>query len=162
MSSRSDLILPELPNAPDWVIVWESARAVGDERLLPEQIPALAEAGVPIPVEAITDVEVWIQLGEYGYEGCRYDFAASVETNRLCVWHPNGGTKQPLERVVIGGLAFMCCLDCASKTRRHDQEEPEFHIQVRRAHYWIVRKAQAHKRRKLRPRHPVDDEEIPF
>lgn len=161
MPSPSDFALPELPNAPDWVVVWESARAVGDTRLLAEQIPALAEACVPIPTEPLTDGDVWIQPGEYEYAGCGYDFAGPVEANRLCVWHPQSDTRQPLERVVIGGMAFMCCLDCASKTRRHDSEDPELGKQVRQAYDWMLKKAQRMLPRKLRPRHPVD-EEIPF
>jgi hypothetical protein len=162
-----ELVIPEMPNAPDWVVVWESARAVGDERLLAEQIPALGEAGASVPGAPLTDAEVWIQPGEYGYQGCRYDFAGPVDANRVCVWHPHLDTRQPLERVFVGGMAFMCCLDCAMKVSRHEAEEPELHGQVKRAREWLVNRAQRLIKRKLRSRHPVPDDEddddgIPF
>jgi hypothetical protein len=156
-------VFPELPDAPDWVVVWESARATGDERLVAEQIPAMAEAGTPIPTAPLTDGEVWIQRGEYAYEGCEYDFSGPVDSNRLCVWHPHAETRQPLERVLIGGMAFMCCLDCAAKVRRHDEEEPERWVQARRAQQWLANRLRRLTKRTLRPRVAVaDDDGIPF
>lgn len=158
----SEFGLGEVPGAPDWVIVWESARAVGDNRALVEQIPGMAESASPIPTAPVTDADVWIQLGEYGYQGCPYDFAAPVETNSVCVWHPHEATRQPLQKVAIGGMVFMCCLDCAEKSRRHDAEEPELHSQVRRAAEYLADKVRRLTKRTLRTRVADDEEEIPF
>ena len=165
--------LSEIPGAPSWVVAWESARVVGDRRNVAEQIPAMAESAMDIPAAPFSDGEVWIQPGEYGYEACRYDFGAPVEQNRLCVWHPDTDSNQPLERVLIGGRAFMCCLDCAAKVRRHDAEEPGLRASVLLAKAYIARRLRRLVPRKLRPRYPQavpapvdddpdDDDGIPF
>ena len=37
--------------------------------------------GLRLPSEPLTDEKVWVQIGEYGYEGCAYDFAAPTNVN---------------------------------------------------------------------------------
>ena len=119
--------LPPRVDEPAWVKSWRLAREAGDNRDFPEQIPAMAEYNAEhpearaIPAAPFTDSDAWVQPGEYGYEGCRYDFNAPVENNRLCVMHPHSPTNQPLRRTLVGGLAFMLCLDC--ETRYLDRVE---------------------------------------
>lgn len=124
------LHLPPRVAEPPWVKSWRTAREHGDYRPFPEQIPAFAEYlaehadGDPIPPTDFTDKRLWVQIGEYGYEGCAYDFNAPIEMNRLCVMHPHAPTAQPLRRVLVGGLTFMVCLDCeATYLQRMEDEE---------------------------------------
>lgn len=109
------VMLPPRTDEPQWVRSWRAAREVGDFRLFVEQLPALAEDGVPIPAAAFTDEKVWVQPGQYGYELCTYDFAAPPDHNRLCAMHPDQPTSQPLKRTLIGGIAFILCLDCSER-----------------------------------------------
>jgi hypothetical protein len=120
--------LPPRVTEPPWVKCWRSAREHSDVRHFPEQIPALAEYlatnpdADPIPAQPFTDRSVWVQIGEYGYEGCAYDFNAPVESNRICVMHPHAPNAQPLSRVLVGGLAFMLCLDCKTAYEGRKEE----------------------------------------
>jgi hypothetical protein len=103
-----------------------------DMRLFVEQIPAIAEAllddpyNQPVPSESFSDETVWVQPGEYGYTGCRYDFIAPPDSNRLCVWHPEIDTAQPLKRTLIGGdlggIALMMCMDCRERYLKRREE----------------------------------------
>jgi hypothetical protein len=116
----SEPFLPPRTDEPEWVKAWRKAREAEDWRSFPEQIPALAELvesgeAVEIPTAAFTDNETWVQIGEYGYQGCAYDFNAPVENNRICVMHPHAPGSQPLRRVLVGGMAFMLCLDCEAR-----------------------------------------------
>lgn len=107
---------------PAWVKCWRTAREVDDYRYFAEQIPALAEAELLIPPTDFSEKETWVQIGEYGYEGCLYDFNAPVENNRLCAMHPHAVTNQPLHRTLVGGLAFMLCLDCETRYKAREKE----------------------------------------
>lgn len=124
--------LPVGTAEPAWVTCWRAARQENDERQFPEQIPALAEAMLDNPLnrsvstEELTDASVWVQPGEYGYEGCRYDFTALPEANKMCVWHPQLHTAQPLRRVLIGddlgGTSVMMCIDCRERYLKRREE----------------------------------------
>ena len=115
---------------PPWVSSWRKAREAGDFRYFVEQIPALAEdedETHPVPDEL--DKGQWVQVGEYGYEACAYDFSAPPDMNRLCAMHPHQQTKQPLARTVIGRLSFMLCLDCRERyaaRRENETKIPEW------------------------------------
>jgi hypothetical protein len=70
----AEFVVPEKIPKPTWVERWERARAVGDQRPFPEQIPgmdALARispenyAAYAPPEVPISDREVWVQGDEY-------------------------------------------------------------------------------------------------
>jgi hypothetical protein len=123
MDERESEPLPERVGKPSWVTSWEKAKAAGDPRYFVEQIPGLAEldaqndydGAYAIPSEPVTDEKVWVQIGEYGYEGCAYDFAAPPDSNRLCAMHPHARTAQPLKLTTVGKHAFMLCMDCRER-----------------------------------------------
>lgn len=58
--------LPSGPLArPEWVSRWTRARAAGDHRPFPEQVPGFREIPVALPPEPVTDRDVWVQADEY-------------------------------------------------------------------------------------------------
>ena len=125
--------LPAQTDMPSWVKFQQEARAADDWRHFAEQIPGMAELGRDVPRglrrslrTSLTDEKVWVQIGEYGYEGCAYDFAAPTNVNRLCAMHPHQPTRQPLKQVQIGKHTFMLCMDCKTRylARREEVAVP--------------------------------------
>ena len=123
--------LPARESKPPWVLCHTAARALGDQRYFVEQIPGLAELDMRndydgtyvVPTEPFTDKSVWVQIGEYDYTGCPYDFAAPPDMNRLCAMHPHEPTAQPLTLTAIGKHSFMLCLDCRTRYLARMEEE---------------------------------------
>jgi hypothetical protein len=131
VDERESEPLPDRMPKPSWVVCHAAARAADDYRHFVEQIPGLAELDeqyedgrYAVPEESYTDEKVWVQIGEYGYSGCAYDFAAPPDNNRLCAMHPDAKTKQPLRATKIGKHTFMLCLDCQTRyLARKENEE---------------------------------------
>lgn len=50
-----------LPTLPDWVHRWLRARALGDERIFPEQIGGYLDLGLELPAAPMSDDARWVQ-----------------------------------------------------------------------------------------------------